>query len=144
MITLDTFALLRSIAAASKTFEAVEPDLEKAGVAAVKKSLKAKNLTIEQLREITRAIGADALGFVAGHDSMKDSDIKGIVKQVDKYWPAVKSARIDEQRTHLLALAQGARQPSEKLVAVRPATKRPAAKPKAASWSKSMSAKASK
>lgn len=144
MIALDTFALLKSIGAAPKAFEAVESDLEKAAVAAVKKSMKARDLTVEQLREIARAIGADALGFVAGHDSMKDSDIKAIVKQLDKHWAALKTARIDEQRSHLLALAQGSRQPSQKLVAPRPAAKRPATKQKAASWSTSMSAKAGK
>lgn len=143
MIALDTFALLKSMAAAPKTFGSVEPDLEKAAVAAVRKSLKARDLTIERLREIARAIGADAFGFVAGHDTMKDSDIKGVVKQVDKHWSALKTARIDEQRSHLLALAQGARQPSEKLVAPRPATPRATAK-KGATWSKSMSAKAGK
>ena len=144
MIALDTFTLLRSIAAAPKTFGAVEPDLEKAAVAAVKKALKARGLSLERLREIARAIGPDALAFVAGHDSMKDSDIKSLVKQLDKHWPALSAARIDELRTHLLALAQGARQPSEKIVAPRPATKRPAAKPNSADWSTSMGAKAVK
>ena len=143
MIALDTFALLKSMAAAPKTFGSVEPDLEKAAVAAVRKLLKARDLTIEKLREIARAIGADALGFVAGHDSMKDSDIKGVVKNVDKHWPTLKTARVDEQRSHLLALAQGSRQPSEKLVAPRPATTRAPAK-KGATWSKAMSAKAGK
>lgn len=142
MIALDTFALLKSMAAAPKTFGAVEADLEKAAVAAVRKSLKARDLTIERLREIARAIGTDALGFVAGHDSMKDSDIKAVVKQVDKHWPELKTARIDEQRRHLLDLAQGACQPSEKQVAPRPEPR--AAGKKAAKWSTSMSAKASK
>lgn len=144
MIALDTFSLLRNIAAASKTFEAVEPELEKAAVAAVKKVLKTRGLTLERLHEIRRAIGPDALAFVVGHDSMKDSDVKSLVKQLDKHWPELSAARVDELRAHFLALAQGARVPSEKVVVARPASKRPAPKSKPADWSTAMGAKATK
>lgn len=144
MIALDTFALLRSIAGAPETFAAVEADLERAAVSSVKKVLKAKGLTLEDFRALNRALGADTLGFILGHDSMKDSDIKGLVKKLDKHWPLPANARLDVQRDRLLALATGAVQPVEKVVASRPATKRAAAKPKTAEWSKAMGARPQK
>ena len=144
MTTLDTFALLKSIAAAPQTFTAVEPDLERVAIASVKKLLKATGLTLDELRALNRAIGADALGFVLGHDSMKDNDVKGLVKKLDKHWSKIVSARIDAQREHLLALASGAVQPAEKVAAPRSPAPKVAAKPKTAEWSKAMSARPQK
>jgi hypothetical protein len=144
MIALDTFALLRSIAGARETFATVEADLERAAVSSVKKVLKAKGLTLEDFRTLNRALGADTLGFILGHDAVKDSDIKGLVKKLDKHWPMLLNARIDVQRDHLLALATGAVQPVEKVVAPRSVVKKGSSKPKTAEWSKAMSAKPQK
>jgi hypothetical protein len=144
MIALDTFALLRSIAGAPETFAVVEADLERAAVASVKKVLKAKGLTLEDFRALNGALGADTLGFILGHDTVKDSDIKGLVKKLDKHWPILPNARIDVQRDHLLALATGAVRPVERAVASRPAAKKGGAKPKTAEWSKAMSARPQK
>jgi hypothetical protein len=144
MIALDTFALLRSIAGAPETFAAVEADLERAAVSSVKKVLKAKGLTLEDFRALNRALGTETLGFILGHDAVKDSDIKGLVKKLDKHWPMLPDARNDMQRDHLLALATGAVQPVEKVVASRSGGKKDGAKPKTAEWSKAMSARPQK
>lgn len=141
MIALDTFVLLRSIAGAPETFAAVEADLERAAVSSVKKVLKTKGLTIEDLRAVNRALGEDALGFILGHDAVKESDIKALVKKLDKHWPMLANARIDQQRDHLLALATGAVRPVEKALPPRPADRKGGAKPKKAEWSKAMSAR---
>jgi hypothetical protein len=106
--------------------------------------LKAKGLTLEDFRALNGALGADTLGFILGHDTVKDSDIKGLVKKLDKHWPILPNARIDVQRDHLLALATGAVRPVERAVASRPAAKKGGAKPKTAEWSKAMSARPQK
>jgi hypothetical protein len=115
MIALDTFALLRSIAGAPEIFCAVEPDLEKVAVASVKKLLKSKKMTLDGLRALNRVIDTDTLGFVLGHDSMKDSEITALVRKLDKHWPMLASARLDLQRDRLLDLASGEAQPAEKV-----------------------------
>ena len=117
MISLDTFALLKSIGSAPKAFAAVSADLEKVAVASVKKVLKAKTLTVGHAREICQALGADTFAFILGHESMKDSDISGLVKQLDKEWPSLKAAKIAEKRDHLLALSTGRTDPSQKAAA---------------------------
>src|SRR5688500_10370319 len=100
MIALDTFALLKRISGAPETFASVEADFEKAAIASVRKLLKPKELTLEKLRALNRAIGADSLGFILGHDSVKDKDITALVRKLDQKWPALKSARIPDQRDH--------------------------------------------
>jgi hypothetical protein len=123
MIALDTFALLKRIAGASETFAAVEADLEKVAVASVKKLLKHKELTLDGLRALNRAIGADSLGFILGHDSLKVAEITALIKKLDQHWPPLKSARVADQRDHILDLATGAVQPAEKVVPPSPPTK---------------------
>jgi hypothetical protein len=158
MIALDTFALLKRIAGASETFADVEADLEKAAIASVKKLLKPKDLTLDRLRALNRAIGVDSLGFILGHDSVKDKDITALVKKLDQHWPTLKSARIHDQRDRLLELATGVAHPTEKVAppppaprngtrraptnqaAPRPSARRAASKSTAPEFSQAMSA----
>src|SRR5688572_9877989 len=98
MIALDTFALLKSVAGAPQTFAAVETDLEQAVSAAVMKLLRSKALSLDGLRELSRAIGPDALGYVLDHASTTNAEIVALVKKLDKHWPLLASARIGMQR----------------------------------------------
>lgn len=143
MIALDTFALLRSIAGAPGTFASVEDDLERLAVAAITKLLKAKGMTLEGLRALNAAVGPDTLGFILGHDSMTDADIKGLVRKLDQHWPKLANARPDSQRNHLLDLAAGTDQPVEPDAPPRPA-RTVAATTQPATWSKAMSARLQK
>jgi hypothetical protein len=147
MIALDTFALLRSIAGAPETFAAVEDDLERAAVASIKKLLKAKGLTIDYLRSLSQVLGPDSLGFILGHDSVKDKEITALVKKLDKHWPPLASARVEIQRDHLIDLATGAARPTDppppparNRVPRSPAKKAVAKPKKTVGWSSAMGA----
>jgi hypothetical protein len=153
MIALDTFALLKSIAGAPETFAPVEDDLEKVAIASVKKLLRAKGLTLDGLRALSRAIGPDDLGFILGHESTKDKEITDLVRKLDQYWPMRTTARVNELRDHLLALAAGAAEPSAKREKAQGSSskkggaksaKKGAAEPKGPEWSSAMGARAQK
>ena len=144
MITINAFDLLKSIGTSQKAFGIVEADVEKAALAIMQKLMKAKNLTVLQLREVCRAIGSESLGIVI--DNLADKDVSGLIKKLDKLWPEIKTAQVDQQRERVLSLATGRIEPAAK-APVAPRATRPAA-PKAkkadepaAQWSKSMSAR---
>jgi hypothetical protein len=143
MIALDPFALLKSIAAAPATFAPVEGELETGAVAAIRKLITAKDMTLAQLRAVNDAIGADTLGFILGHDSIKDSDIKALVKRLDRQWAQLDEARIDALRDHLLDLAAGTAQPAGRAEPALADGAGAKAKPKAmaAEWTYAMSAR---
>lgn len=143
MISLDAFSLLKSIGAAEGAFASVEPDIEKAALAIAIKAIK-KSTRLDQLREICRAVGAGPLGIVV--DSMKDSEVSGLNKKLDKHWPALKSAGSSGQREHLLALAASRVEPADKPVPAPKSAGSKGAKSKKseepdAEWSSAMSAR---
>lgn len=136
MITLNAFDLLKNIGSSRNSFAVIEGDVEKAALTLMQKLLKAKALTVQNLRDVTTAIGAETLAVVV--DNFADKDVAGIVKKVDKSWPEAKTADGTAQREHLLALAVGRAEPTTK------AAKGGAGKDKKAAtggWTQSMSAR---
>jgi hypothetical protein len=89
---------------------------------------------------VNGAIGADTLGFILGHDSIKDSDIKALVKRLDRQWPRLEDARIATLRDHLLNLAAGTAQPTGRAEPA-PAAKSSAPRAMAAEWTMAMGAR---
>jgi hypothetical protein len=143
MISLDAFSLLKSIGAAEGAFASVETDIEKAALAIAIKAIK-KSARLDQLRAICSAVGAGPLGIVI--DSMKESEVSGLNKKLDKHWPALKSASSSGQREHLLALAASRAVPADKPVPAAKSTGGKSAKSKKseepnAEWSSAMSAR---
>ena len=140
MITLNAFDLLKSIGSSRSSFVVIEGDIEKAALGLMQKLLKAKSLTVAQLHDVSRAIGAATLGVVL--DNLAEKDVSGIVKKIDKDWPESKTASAAGQRERVLALATGRAEP-----AVKPpkAAKSGTTKGKKAAapggWSESMSAR---
>ncbi|MGB8984559.1 MAG: hypothetical protein WCC12_22015 [Anaerolineales bacterium] len=143
MMTRTAFALLKSIGASETAFLVVGAEVEKAALAIMQKRLKAKDLTVDGLRDVCRAIGADT--FAAVIDNLADKDVSSLIKKLDKLWPELKSASLPAQREHVLALAAGRVEPVIKLAPVPKAGKASGSKSKktepVASWSESMRAR---
>jgi hypothetical protein len=55
------------------------------------KQLKAKNTGLHSVRDIRKAIGADAFGLIM--DGMTDAQVKSLVSKLDKKHPELKSSQ---------------------------------------------------
>jgi hypothetical protein len=139
MISLNAFSLLKTIGAAERAFAAVETDIEKAALAIAIKAVK-KAGRLEQIGAICAAVGAGALGVVI--DTMKESEVTGLNKKLDKHWADVKTAGAGAQREHVLGLASGriaaAEKPAPAPKPPKPGKAKKAEEPEAG-WSSAMS-----
>jgi hypothetical protein len=142
MTTLDGFQLLKSIGTSKKAFAVVEDAIENAALSIMKKVLKARGLTVPQLREICRAVGSDAFAQVI--DNLADKEVSALAKKLDKLWPKLETVSMHQKREHILSLAQGKIEPSVRTPPPPRAPQRRRAKTAdepSAQWSSSMSAR---
>jgi hypothetical protein len=142
MITLDGFDLLKSIGTSKKAFTVVQDDIEKAALSIMKKLLKAKGLSVPQLREVCRAVRPEALALVI--DNLADKEVSSLATKIDKLWPNIKTAPIHQKREHILSIAEGRTEPTAKAPAPPKTPKGKRAKrasEPSAKWSSSMSAR---
>jgi len=138
MMTRTAFDLLKCIGASETAFRTVGADVEKAAMTIMQKLLKAKELSIEGLRDACSAVGADT--FVAVIDNLADKDVTALIKKFDKLWPELKSATLPTQREHVMALAVRRVEPTVKAAPV-PKPSKPNKGERKAAWSESMSAR---
>jgi hypothetical protein len=120
-LDVDGFAVLRSIGSHSDAFAAIAADVAKAARTLVVKQIAHKDTGLRILRDIRAAISPEAFGLIA--DGMTDAQIKSLAVKLDKHNSQVKASNGAARRLHVLALADGSAQPSEKQKGVRKAVK---------------------
>lgn len=111
-IDIDGFAVLRSIAAESRTFIGVAAEAAKAARELVVKQITAKNAGLESLRDVRKALGTDTFTLIL--DGMKDAQIKPLVSKLDKNHPNLKGSSPDWRLNQLRELANGSIEPTPK------------------------------
>ena len=111
-LEFDGFDAWRAIADSPGIFAPLRADAAKSARAALVKYLKTKTLGIPELRAARKALGKDLLRLLI--DGMKDTEVKALVTRLDKHHPEVKTGDAAWRRQHVLALAKGDVEPSEK------------------------------
>ncbi len=112
-LDIDGFAVLHSIAAHPSMFPNAAPEVAKVARTLVIKQVKAKNTGLHSVRDIRKAIGADAFGLIM--DGMTDVQVKSLVSKLDKNHPELKSSTSQWRRHQLKALAEGSTEPAPKV-----------------------------
>src|SRR5262245_50135591 len=111
-LDIDGFAVLRSIAAHPSSFSDVAADAAKAARALVTKQIKTKGSTLRSLRDVRRALGAEAFTLIV--DGVPDPQVKTLVTRFDKHHPDLKTSNPQWRRRLLSALAEGSIEPTAK------------------------------
>ncbi|MGO8840176.1 MAG: hypothetical protein ACLQF1_03295 [Methyloceanibacter sp.] len=128
-LNLDGMVVLRAIAANSRLFADVVPDASKHARSLVTKQLKAKTSDLSTLRAVKKALGGAPFTLIV--DGMSDSEVRSLVRKLDKYHPDIKAGTPTWGRTHLRALADGNAEPTEKpQKAIKPKPQRKAKAPR--------------
>jgi hypothetical protein len=127
-LEIDGFAVFHSIGSHRAAFAGIAADLGKAARTLVVKLIKDKKTGLAALRDIRTALGAETFNLIA--DGMADSQIKSVAANLDKHNFELKTFNAAWQRRHVLALADGSVEPTEKPKS--PPKKEKAKKPRAA------------
>jgi hypothetical protein len=111
-LDVDGFAVFRSIGSRPDTFGAIAAAVAKTARTLVVKQIAHKGTGLKAVRDIRAAVGPEAFSLIA--DGMTDAQIKSLAAKLDKHNPELKTANGAARRLHVLALAEGSAQPSEK------------------------------
>ena len=111
-LEIDGFAVFQSIGSNRVTFAGIAADVVKAARTLVAKSIKDKKTGLAVLRDIRNALGRESFNLIT--DGMADSQIKSVATNLDKHNPELKTSSSAWQRRHVLALADGSVEPSDK------------------------------
>jgi hypothetical protein len=76
------------------------------------KLIKDKKTGLAALRDIRTALGAETFNLIT--DGMADPQIKSVAANLDKHHPGLKTSDAAWRRRHVLALAEGSVEPTEK------------------------------
>lgn len=130
-LEIDGFAVFHSIGSNRGAFAGAATDLAKSARTIVVKLIKDKKTGLARLRDIRAALGPESFNLIA--DGMADSQIKSVVTNLDKHHPDLKTSNAAWQRRHVLALADGSVEPTEKPKSLpkQDKAKKPRAAPKA-------------
>jgi hypothetical protein len=130
-LEVDGFAILHSIGARPDIFAALARDIARTARTLVIRQIVHKSTGLEAVRSIHAAVGPEAFRLIM--DGMSDTQIKSLALRLDRYAPQAR-AEDGTARTHVLALVEGALQPSEKqgtaTRVMRPKKKAPAPPPR--------------
>lgn len=85
---LDSFAVLRAIAARPEVFADLRRDLAKTAPTLIEKQLKANGTDVERLKSVQAALGATVFEDVV--ETLSKAKITTLLKKLDKHNPAVK------------------------------------------------------
>ena len=107
-LEVDGFAVLRSIGSHPDIFAALARDIARTARMLVIRQIAHKDTGLATVRSIHAAVGPEAFRLVV--DGMSDAQIKSLTLRVDRHARAEHGAA----RRHVLALAEGAVQPTEK------------------------------
>ena len=121
MLDVDGFAVFRSIGSHPGTFAAIAAEVATTARTLVVRQIAHKGTGLKALRDIRAAIGQQAFSLVA--DGMSDAQIKSLAAKLDKHNPDLPTSNVAARRRHVLALADGSAQPSEKQKAASRPTK---------------------
>ncbi|WP_407529308.1 hypothetical protein [Methylobacterium oryzisoli] len=103
---VDGLAILCAITETPQAFPAIRRELNKAAQLLVTKQIKARDLTLDDLRHVRAALGPQPFALVL--DGMKDSEIRNLARRLDRHDPGLGTATPADHRRRLLALAAGA------------------------------------
>jgi hypothetical protein len=111
-LELDGFAVLKNIGSHATAFVGIKSAASKAAHDLVTKQLKAKSMTIHEMREVADILGREPMSLIL--DGMSDANVKSIVAKLDKHHPDLKASDSRWRRSHLRALLEGGVEPSAK------------------------------
>ena len=111
-LEIDGFAVFHSIGSHRAAFAGIAADLIKAARTLVVKLIKDKKTGLAALRDIRTALGAETFNLIT--DGMADPQIKSVAANLDKHHPGLKTSDAAWRRRHVLALAEGSVEPTEK------------------------------
>jgi hypothetical protein len=119
-LDVDGFAVFRSIGAHAEAFAAIAVEVTRTARALVLKQITHKDTGLKIVRDIRAAVGPEAFSLIA--DGMSDAQIRALALKLDKHNPELKTANEAARRLHVLALAGGVAEPTEKSKPVRKRT----------------------
>lgn len=111
-LDVDGFAVFRSIGSHPEAFAAVAAEAAKAARMLVVKQIAHKDTELKAVRGIRATVGPEAFSLIA--DGMTDAQIKSLAAKLDKHNPELKTSNATALRRHVLALAEGSAESSEK------------------------------
>ena len=111
-LEVDGFAVFRSIGSHPDTFAAIAADVATMARTLVVKQIAHKDTGLKAVRDIRTAIGPQAFSLIA--DGLTDLQIKLLAAKLDKHNMELTTANGAARRRHVLALADGSAQPSER------------------------------
>jgi hypothetical protein len=111
-LDIDGFAVMRGIGTHSEAFAAIAADLAKAARTLVVKQIRHKNTGLNALRDLRAALGLEAFSLIT--DGMPDAQIDSLAAKLDKNHPELKTSDSAWRRRHVMALADGSIEPTEK------------------------------
>ncbi len=121
-LAIDGYAVLGRIAANAVAFAGIRADVSKAAQALVTAQLRTKTATVENLRDVRKALGEASFALIV--EALKDAQVKTLVTKFDKHHADMKSASAQARRRHLCVLADASVAPAQKPVrAKKPAVK---------------------
>lgn len=110
-VALNGYEIAKSIGSNPAAFPDVRVELQKAMLTTLTAQLKSKKLSVEQLKVIRSALGAQAFSLVLEH---LDKPLAAVTKTLDPHCQEQKGATAGWHRKHLDALASGALSPAAK------------------------------
>lgn len=121
LLEVDGFAVLRNIGSHPDVFAALARDAARMARLLVVKQITHRDTGLGAVGKIRAALGAEAFSLIM--DAMSDAQIKSLALRLDRHAWQVR-AEAATVRRHLLALAEGAAQPAEKVAGARAARPR--------------------
>jgi hypothetical protein len=110
-LEVDGFAVLHSIGSNRDIFAALSRDIARTARMLVIRQIAHKDTGLDAVRSIHAAVGPEAFRLIV--DGMSDAQIKSLALRLDKHAPQAR-AEDGSARQHVLDLAEGAVEPSEK------------------------------
>jgi hypothetical protein len=111
-MSLDGFAILKSVAGHAELFSEARDAADKAALNIIAAQFKAKTFDLNRLKRAGKALGADNLALVLEH--LPDSIPKALLRRIDPYHPKASSGSAAWMRSHVAALAGGTALPEPK------------------------------
>ncbi|MGY2053012.1 hypothetical protein [Methylobacterium sp. JK268] len=104
-LEIDGLAILCAIAEAPEAFPAIRADVAKAARILATKQLKARDMTLEGLRQMQAALGSQPLALLV--EGLSDAEVRGLAARFDPHNAGLRTAGPVAQRRRFLALAAG-------------------------------------
>lgn len=110
-MSLDGFAVLKSVAGHAELFSDARDAVDKAALNILAAQFKAKTFDLDRLKRACRILGADTLSLALDH--FPDTLPKALIRRIDPHRPHDAGGGA-WMRSHIVALASGAAKPEAK------------------------------